>query len=413
MADTYVEDYGGKTGRKDSSYSKYQGANLTHSQVLITGYQIEGATYRAGTRRRKPVPINGIIPPTSYVVYKSNEDHGDSLFTRFNPAWNETDRWHGAPNEWRGMINDASYLPAVPSGMVSRTEVKALLELKNQKVNLAQAFAERKMTASLVASSLSRMTRSLNSLHTVLRGGGREALAESWRILRGLKRSPRALPQSWLEYQYGWTPLLNDIYGSASALRERKQVSDWLVTVKKSTREKKKVTDVRETITGFKANRTIETDVGVFVRFDVVPDNHFLQVVSSLGLSNPLLIAWELMPYSFVIDWFVPIGNWLSAMDATQGFKFGYGSKSIRREGVVQASYMSRTEGGYVYNSSAKSRKREFKLERTPYAAFPFPSFPGFKDPFSAAHVANGLSLFATALGGPGRRFDDRFFHFR
>jgi len=32
-----------------------------------------------------------------------------------------------------------------------------------------------------------------------------------------------------------------------------------------------------------------------------------------LGLSRPLTSAWELVPYSFVIDWFVGVGDWLDA----------------------------------------------------------------------------------------------------
>ena len=34
---------------------------------------------------------------------------------------------------------------------------------------------------------------------------------------------------------------------------------------------------------------------------------------SSLGLANPALVAWELVPFSFVIDWVLPIGSWLTA----------------------------------------------------------------------------------------------------
>jgi hypothetical protein len=36
----------------------------------------------------------------------------------------------------------------------------------------------------------------------------------------------------------------------------------------------------------------------------------------NLGLTDPLSVAWELIPYSFVVDWFVPIGTYLDNLNA-------------------------------------------------------------------------------------------------
>lgn len=41
-----------------------------------------------------------------------------------------------------------------------------------------------------------------------------------------------------------------------------------------------------------------------------------------LGLTNPALVAWELVPYSFVVDWFLPIGDWLQAQTSLLGLSF-------------------------------------------------------------------------------------------
>lgn len=38
-----------------------------------------------------------------------------------------------------------------------------------------------------------------------------------------------------------------------------------------------------------------------------------------LGLLNPLAVLWELVPLSFVLDWFVPVGRYLSSLDAMAG----------------------------------------------------------------------------------------------
>jgi hypothetical protein len=35
----------------------------------------------------------------------------------------------------------------------------------------------------------------------------------------------------------------------------------------------------------------------------------------ALGLLDPLTVAWEIIPYSFVIDWFVPIGTYFENLN--------------------------------------------------------------------------------------------------
>jgi len=43
------------------------------------------------------------------------------------------------------------------------------------------------------------------------------------------------------------------------------------------------------------------------------------RLAHSLGLDNPLLLAWELVPFSFVVDWFVRVGEWIDAICALTG----------------------------------------------------------------------------------------------
>lgn len=40
----------------------------------------------------------------------------------------------------------------------------------------------------------------------------------------------------------------------------------------------------------------------------------FPDFASSLGLDNPALIAWELTPLSFVFDWFINVGDYLTGL---------------------------------------------------------------------------------------------------
>jgi hypothetical protein len=47
-----------------------------------------------------------------------------------------------------------------------------------------------------------------------------------------------------------------------------------------------------------------------------------LQTLQQLGITNPVGLIWELIPYSFIVDWFVPIGDYLSSLDRFLGKDF-------------------------------------------------------------------------------------------
>jgi hypothetical protein len=58
--------------------------------------------------------------------------------------------------------------------------------------------------------------------------------------------------------------------------------------------------------------------------------NPNLYLANKLGFVNPAVIAWELVPFSFVVDWFVPVGNFLSQWTDFVGLSLqnGYTTKS-------------------------------------------------------------------------------------
>lgn len=53
---------------------------------------------------------------------------------------------------------------------------------------------------------------------------------------------------------------------------------------------------------------------------------------SNTGVDDPLLVLWELVPYSFVADWFANIGSFIDSLNAYEGLTplvscFTYGRK--------------------------------------------------------------------------------------
>lgn len=108
----------------------------------------------------------------------------------------------------------------------------------------------------------------------------------------------------WLEYWFGWSPLAGEIYQSTVALTAA-QVSGKHVA--RAWRGLDGSDGGSGTLVTEQGKYRVKT--GATVRYD----NMDLMLATQMGLTNPLAIAWELVPFSFVIDWFTGVGNVLNA----------------------------------------------------------------------------------------------------
>lgn len=135
------------------------------------------------------------------------------------------------------------------------------------------------------------------------------------------------LSGNWLELQYGWLPLLHDVYSGAQFLAHHLEVPR--VARYTSQVTLRGVPDVAVT-----PGRTVFLVNESFNRKRLIAYITERNVAKMSGLTDPLSVAWELLPYSFVADWFLPVGNFLSA----RGF-----SSAI--EGTFVTTYSERREG--------------------------------------------------------------------
>lgn len=282
--------------------------------------------------------------------------------------------------------------------------------LKNQTVNIAQMYGERRQTANLLATTAVRLSSGFRALKSGnLKGMGRAlglsvSASKDAKYRKRFAKSPsQAASSAWLEYAYGWSPLLNDVYGSAELLAQKfsRQVID-KVTARVQVKRK---LHTQHTPSVFSvAERSLTKTM--YVWFGTPGYSHTL---AQVGLTNPAHLAWELLPYSFVVDWFIPIGNYLASLDATLGLQFiKGGTTSFARESYQQ--FENRSTGsnsivpyptcsgvatGYEVYDKVVSYGQRWKVTcvRTPLTEFPGPSFPSFKNPLSMTHAANAIAL--------------------
>lgn len=70
----------------------------------------------------------------------------------------------------------------------------------------------------------------------------------------------------------------------------------------------------------------------------------------ALGLSSPLSNVWELIPFSFVIDWFLPIGKAFQRAESALGMH-----TSVKRVSISNVGYSIKCEGSAKSTGTVKS----------------------------------------------------------
>lgn len=304
----------------------------------------------------------------------------------------------------------------------------ALLErIKNSTMNIPLAILEARKTASWITSravSIShvinkmkgkskweRFRKAVNSLggqppKTIVLSDGRYGYRP---VKQVLYKNPNRLPPDppngwssmdvadrWLEVQYALKPFLKDVEGGAKALAsfldERKltYLSTW-----ESQAWVRNQTNVFTTnyswYTG-KVSHDVESVTRYRIKVNYLLDVYFAAFVQS-SFTNIPETAWEVVPYSFVVDWGASFGDYLALLDATVPCKFLSGTTSLSLIGATistnaahEKSIAAQAVHIDVPTVSAKCYTRNV------LGGFPLPGVV-VKSPVSPSHVASSLAL--------------------
>lgn len=386
------------------------GARLTPLTLVTSSTAINAwRTHQRPQSRKAVKDKSGWRAPLPYnFTYENSTFHSGSMvreFTRDTGAdvLTITYYYDGYGAQWR------EQRPFFNSSLENRAVGAALLKLKNQSVNFGVAFGEYKETAELFTSSVGRIAKAVKSFRGKFpREWGQVVKNQVRGAINGPGKgsNPRGsgIPNSWLELQYGWKPTMSDVQASCEELSSSTSSGHpfrcHVTSMAKETLDRSSW----GRCTDHAASSLLRTRKGhdfCKVRLDYELASPLLAVFSSLGLTNPLEIVWELVPYSFVVDWAVPIGSWLSSMDADFGWKFLGGSATYGYQYTVDGvgvmpdplGVSSTTGEGFC-----QSRQDVLSYLRTPYPSSPRQGLPTVKNPLSSGHIANALALLVGAF---------------
>jgi len=298
-------------------------------------------------------------------------------------------RWGGGNLYGWGTTNTSVRVPVVSNNDKNRVTSEALAKLAQGDLNLGVALAEMPKTIRLVASSIAVVLRTWNAVK-------RRDYHLAVKILTGTStvKNPKFLnyelgpAEFWLSLQYGWRPLLSDIFGAIDALN-----SDWS--------DYPPLLSVIRTRTWNKPDQPVgairtkgQVKMGCEVKLYYQIDNDLIHFLGSLGLTNPALIAWELVPFSFVLDWFVPIGTWLEALGAKHlGISYVGGYMTTFANADFTAEF---SDGAYLVGTPETLLVNYRCMQRVRYTVMPL-AIPYIKSGWSTSHLISALALLKSA----------------
>lgn len=182
-------------------------------------------------------------------------------------------------------------------------------EIKGSDFNPAVFLAEMPQCIQMIGNSATSLAKAIRAF----RKGNFRGAAQALQDYNGF---PVAASNRWLELQYGWLPLLNDAEGAARFLARSLSQPVFRVSAR---REVPYTNDPNGLLAGNFSDFIgswrcyYNTSHGKNSRQLIA----YLKTVDNLqlsGLLSPEIVVWELVPFSFVADWFIPIGSYLEQL---------------------------------------------------------------------------------------------------
>lgn len=183
----------------------------------------------------------------------------------------------------------------------------------------------------------------------------------------------------WLEIQYGWRPLLSDVYESQTAYAK---LMDPPRTSRVEASHSIKATYSSE---NYYAKWTVASVMTQRIICIYVEDN---SITRSLGLENPLSVAWEVVPFSFVVDWFIPIGSYLDTVSSMP--KLNANFLTMQRTVAITTG---KGKAAPYLNASSNGKRTIFTRTGSSSLNVPFPGFKPLPEALSSGHIKNALAL--------------------
>lgn len=243
--------------------------------------------------------------------------------------------------------SDARYQP-----LINKAFVKLREDVYEHNAELGVLMGEIPSTLRMITQRLSTVVKGARLLR---KGRFREFLRffrvkPKRRHLKKVTSTSAEFADLWLEYYFGWKPLIQDVYNGAATLSE-----PWSVEHDAKGRAKTISWHEQKALPIVHRTRAVVTRIRMGGRVQCVNPN--VALATRCGLTNPLEIAWELIPFSFVVDWFARVGDFIGSLNPWAGFQWVFTYTTYTSRGPFTESWPSSFDGVNKLDSTFVERR--------------------------------------------------------
>lgn len=299
--------------------------------------------------------------------------------TRISGSLASAMRVNGSGASLTGYLPNLDYLDL---NRRNRVLANAYAKITEADMDFGMFFAEGAETLRMLRNPLQGVRALTLKLQRKLQGKGH----------RPVRTSLNDLTNQWMEYRYGITPLVKD--AQAMLKLHEKGLRKFQQNISKTFYREIQDSQVVGYKTGFYWNsnymagwnwesRLIRKQTAI-CRCFFIRRCRGNDILFTLGL-NPVAIGalvWELIPYSFVVDWFVGVGDWIKALQPKPGIDILGNTIALKTEWInpiqttMGQSYFDRP--WVPTPSSSVLTQRAFTRETN----LPLPAYPAVQADF-------------------------------
>lgn len=275
-------------------------------------WRVQSAPY-ADIKRKRPSSAEAILRnPTPWMRHQRHTNVGVAIDNGKVIS----------PTIFVGESASSDYPFSASAALERRIRSKLLTKIKGEKWNANVFAAELAKTQSYFRSALERV---VNATLALLRGRKQLLKRLARQGKRYLKKTRRRvvvkdvsgeLSKLWMEWRYAVCPVVYDVEDMLKAL--------YAESVKPDIRRAASGDD--EDFASYRHDKysryTVTSSTSGTARGRMVANfrvNKNAEAFKRLGLINLTSVLWEVTPLSFVVDWFIPVGEMLGHLDALAG----------------------------------------------------------------------------------------------
>lgn len=281
---------------------------------------------------------------------------------------------------------------------------------------LVKAYAKMKSPDLLLGVTLKEREKTLQMLRKPFHNSLELSKKMFSRKLSLMKRgltAVQASAQAWLEYRFGWRPLVYEIAGVAKAASHVRPAAGALLVARSGHEMKFKdfysgtVQWVGGTYVDRRGlwERTAQVSAGVIYTLNDVSEDEWKRHCVGLTLPHAPISLWDATPFSFVADYYFAVGAWLQAITPNPMFEvkgnwvtvkdrqrnFCEIEKAIINVGTAPATIFTQHGGSYLERIESVSRDVNLSLPQTP---------PRIAIPLSFSKIVDQAALIVSGISG-------------